>query len=176
MTQSDRLQPGAADQPLVVKNVERIEAIIVPGEDRRREAMLYTYVFSRLMRRDFNLTSVKLFFFCKQPDQWMRARTHLLNLEEEARVLEDIARPYEMPASPVFSSTVMRIISDEADKLFHSLMLADRSLHKLLQSPMAQVAEDNLIPFMRAYNSLRQKVIGFPPRRPSSGQAANSEA
>jgi hypothetical protein len=171
MTQADRVKPGAAGQQLVVKNVERIEAIIVPGEDRRREAVLYTYVFSRLMRRDFNLTSVKLFFFCKKEDQRQLVRQHLLSLKEEAIALADLAHRYEMPRGQVFSRTVMRIITDEADQLFDALLLADRSLHKLMHSPMAEVAEDNLIPFMRAYNSLRQKVIGFPPRTSGASQA-----
>lgn len=174
MNHVDHVQPGATGQPLVVKNVERIEAIIIPGEDRRREAVLYTYVFSRIMRRDFNLTSVKLFFFCKKDDQRQLVRHHLLSLKEEAIALSDVAHRYEMPRGQVFSSTVMRIITDEADQLFDALLLADRSLHKLMQSPMAEVAEDNLIPFMRAYNSLRQKVIGFPPRTPASGQDADS--
>ena len=176
MTQADLVQLGAAGQQLVVKNVERIEAIIVPGEDRRREAVLYTYVFSRLMRRDFNLTSVKLFFFCKKEHQRQLARQQLRSLKEEAIALADLAHRYEMPRGQVFSSTLMRIITDEADQLFDALLLADRSLHKLMQSPMAEVAEDNLIPFMRAYNSLRQKVIGFPPRTSGSSQAAASQS
>lgn len=176
MTQADCIQPGTAGQQLVVKNVERIEAIKVPGEDRRREAVLYTYVFSRLMRRDFNLTSVKLFFFCKKDDQRQLVRQHLLGLKEEAIALSDIAHRYEMPRGQVFSNTRMRIITDEADQLFDALLLADRSLHKLMHSPMAEVAEENLVPFMRAYHSLRQKVIGFPPRTPTSGHALSGEA
>lgn len=174
MTHADPVNAGVAGQPLVVKNVDRIEAIIVPGEDRRRDAVLYTYVFSRIMRRDFNLTSVKLFFFCKKDDQRQLVRQHLLSLKEEAIALSDLAHRYEMPRGQVFSSTVMRIITDEADQLFDALLLADRSLHKLMQSSMAEVAEDNLIPFMRAYNSLRQRVIGFPPRMPASSQDADS--
>lgn len=176
MTHADHVRPNVAGQPLVVKNVDRIEAIVVPGEDRRRDAVLYTYVFSRIMRRDFNLTSVKLFFFCKKDDQRQLVRQHLLSLKEEAIALSDLAHRYEMPRGQVFSSTIMRIITDEADQLFDALLLADRSLHKLMQSPMAEVAEENLIPFMRAYNSLRQKVIGFPPRPPASGQDADSRS
>jgi hypothetical protein len=172
MIHADHVQPGGAGQPLVVKNVERIEAIIVPGEDKRRDAVLYTYVFSRMMRRDFNLTSIKLFFFCKKDDQRQLVRQHLLSLKEEAIVLADSAYRYEMPRGQVYSSTVMRIITDEADQLFEALLLADRSLYKLMHSPMAEVAEENLIPFMRAYNSLRQKVIGFPPPTVANTQSA----
>lgn len=157
----------AAGQQLAVKNVDRIEAINIPGAERRRVAELYTWVFSRMVRRDFNLTSVKLFFYCKKTDQADLARFLLTNLTEEARVLEDMARPYEMPASPIFSSCDMRIISDESEELLIALLTADRALHKLMHSPLAEVAEANLSPFMRVYNALRHKVIGFPKRQPA---------
>jgi len=164
----DQLSPTA--QPLTIKNVDRIEAIQAPGGDKRCEAALYTWEYSRIMRRDFNLTSVKLFFFCKRPGGLVAARDLLRTLTEEAQVLEDMALRYEMPDEPVFSSCVMRILTDETQQLFDALVTADRAFHKLKNSEMGEVAEDNLIPFMRAYNALRQKVIGFPKR-----QAAESE-
>jgi hypothetical protein len=162
-------------QQLAVKNVDRIEAIQVVGEDKRCEAALYTWVFSRLMRRDFNLTSIKLFFFCKKQGQLEVARDLLQTLTEEAQVLTDMAYRYEMPVEPIFSSCVMRIITDESQQLFDALVAADRALHKMQHSSMAEVAEDNLVPFMRAYNALRKKVIGFPKRSRSSDQAANEQ-
>lgn len=150
-----------AGQQLAIKNVDRIEGIKVEGEDRRREAELYTWVFSRLMRRDFNLTTVKLFFFCKKQGGRQVARDLLASLTEEARVLEDMVLRYEMPATPVFSSCVMRILTDEAQELFEALVTVDRALHKMMHSPLAEVADENLIPFMRAYTALRKKVFGF---------------
>lgn len=155
----------AAGQQLAVKNVDRIEAINIPGVEKRRIAELYTWVFSRMVRRDFNLTSVKLFFYCKKTDQADLARFLLANLTEEAQVLEDMARPYGMPTSTIFSSCDIRIISDESEELLNALLTADRALHKLMHSPLAEVAEANLLPFMRAYNALRHKVIGFPKRQ-----------
>jgi hypothetical protein len=162
-------EPANAGQQLAIKNVDRIEAIKVDGEDRRCEAELYTWVFSRLMRRDFNLTSVKLFFFCKKQGKHEVARDLLMNLTEEARVLEDMALRYEMPAAPVFSACVMRILTDEAQELFDALVTVDCALHKMMHSPMAEVAEANLVPFMRAYTALRQKVFGFSKHAPSTG-------
>lgn len=159
-------QSPAAGQQLAVKNVDRIEAINVPGDDKRCDASLYTWVFSRIMRRDFNLTSVKLFFFCKKVNQRQLAQELLRTLTVEAQVLEDMTRRDEMPAAPVFSSCVMRIITDEAQQLFDALIAADRALHKMMHGPLADVAEDNLVPFMRVYNALRQKAIGFPKRTP----------
>lgn len=159
---------AATGQQLAVKNVDRIEAIQVPGGDTRCEAALYTWVFSRIMRRDFNLTSVKLFFFCKKPGQLSVARDLLQTLTEEAQVLTDMSHRYEMPAAPIFSSCVMRVITQEAQQLFDALLAADRALHKMQHSPLAEVVDDNLVPFMRAYNALRQKVIGFPKRTASN--------
>lgn len=158
-------------QQLAVKNVDRIEAIQVPGEDRRCDAALYTWVFSRLMRRDFNLTSVKLFFFCKKEGQRDIAWNLLNDLTEEAQVLEDMTRRYEMPDAPVFSSCLMRIITDETQQLFDALVTADRALHKMANSPLAEMTEENLIPFMRVYNALRQKVFGFP--KPAAAKEAH---
>lgn len=163
-------QSSPPAQQLTIKNVDRIEAIQAPGGDKRCEAVLYTWEYSRVMRRDFNLTSIKLFFFCKRPGGLVVARDLLSSLTEEAQVLEDMALRYEMPDEPVFSSCVMRILTDETQQLFNALVTADRAFHKLKHSPMGEVAEDNLIPFMRAYNALRQKVIGYPKR-----QAVESE-
>jgi hypothetical protein len=163
-------QSSASAQPLTIKNVDRIEAIQAPGGDKRCEAALYTWEYSRIMRRDFNLTSVKLFFFCKKPGGQVAARDLLRSLTEEAQVLEDMALRYEMPDEPVFSSCVMRILTDETQQLFDALVTAERAFHKLKNSAMAEVAEDNLIPFMRAYNALRQKVIGFPKRQPAESE------
>jgi hypothetical protein len=159
----DPSSPSA--QQLAVKNVDRIEAIHAPGGDKRCEAALYTWEYSRVMRRDFNITSIKLFFFCKKPGGLLVARDLLRTLTEEAQVLEDMALRYEMPDDPVFSRCVMRILTDETQHLFDAIVTADRAFHKLKNSAMGEMAEDNLIPFMRAYNALRQKVIGFPKRQ-----------
>ncbi|GAA0431967.1 hypothetical protein ACFOY5_20635 [Massilia aurea] len=61
----------------------------------------------------------------------------------------------------------MRIISDEADLLFDALITADRALH----SPMAEVAEENMGPFLRSFTILRKEVFGFQgdKRQPSLG-------
>ena len=167
--------PAADGQQLAIKNVDRIEAIEVVGEDKRCEAAMYTWVFSRLMRRDFNLTSIKLFFFCKKQGQLEVARDLLQTLTEEAQVLTDMAYRYEMPAAPIFSSCVMRIITEESQELFDALVAADRALHKMQHSSMAEVAEDNLVPFKRAYNALRKKVIGFPKSSRPNDQSVNEQ-
>lgn len=155
------------ERPLVIKGSARIEAIMLTTPDVRREAVLYTYVFSRAMRRDFNVTSVKLFFFCKARKGHSAVRELLNDMADEARALTDVAHRFEMPPAPSFSTCTMRIVSDEADSMFQSLVLADRALHKILYSDLAEMAEENLIPFMRAYNRLRQCVFGFghPPKQ-----------
>jgi hypothetical protein len=163
-------QSSSTAQQLAVKNVDRIEAINAPGGDKRCEAALYTWEYSRIMRRDFNITSIKLFFFCKQTDQADLARHLLWNLTEEANLLEYMAAPYEMPDGPVYNRCVMRILTEETQRLFDALVTADRAFHKLKNSAMGEVAEDNLIPFMRAYNALRQRVIGYAKRQPAESE------
>jgi hypothetical protein len=66
----------------------------------------------------------------------------------------------------------MRIISDEADLLFDALITADRALHKLMHSLLAEVAEDHMSPYLRSLTVLRKEVFGFQGdrRQQSSGQ------
>lgn len=165
---------GKDGKPLVIKGVERIESIILSGTDVRRDAQLYSHFISRVMRRDFNLTSVKLFWYTKRYTQRQLAKRLLQDLSDESERLEDLARRYELPEATPAATCTMRIISNEADLLFDVLMKADRALHKLLHSPMAEVAEENAGPFMRSFTALRNAVFGFefqgPHRQPSSGQ------
>jgi hypothetical protein len=163
---------GKNGNPLVVKGVERIESINLAGDDIRRDAKLYTHVISRVMRRDFNLTSVKLFWYAKAYNRRQLARRMLCDLTAEAQRLEDLARRYELPDAAPAATCIMRIISDEADLLFDALITADRALHKLMHSPLAEVAEDHMSPYLRSLTVLRKEVFGFQGdrRQRSSGQ------
>lgn len=62
----------------------------------------------------------------------------------------------------------MRIIFDEAQLLFDALISADRSLHKLMHSPLAEVTEDNMGPFLRTFTVLRKEVFSFFDNAPSA--------
>lgn len=153
---------GITGQHLVIKGVSRIEAIVIQREELRREAALYTHVFSRSMRRDFNLTSVKLFWYAKSRSRRLKIRPLLADMAAEAQLLEDMARSYEMPLDlPAAATCVMRIISDEAEIVFDALVQADRAFHKLLYSPLAEVAEDNIGPFIRSFEAVRREVFGY---------------
>jgi hypothetical protein len=153
---------GKTGKPLVIKGVERIEAIILQDEDCRRDAELYSHFFSRVMRRDFNLTSVKLFWYTKGFHRRAKAKSLLQDLMAEAQRLEDMARPFEWPEESQPAATcTMRIVCDSADLLFDALITADRALHKLMHSEYAEVAEENATPFMRAFTALRKDVFGF---------------
>lgn len=172
---------GKFGQPLVIKGVERIEAIVLPGEKVRREAELYTHVLSRIMRRDYNLTSVKMFWFCKGFQRRISAQELLHDLVAEADRLENLARPYERPQGSPVATCTFRIVSDDAALLFDALITADRALFKLLHSPIKDDAEHNLTPFVRALTALRKEVFGsFGPsqsRKPGdlAGDSANSD-
>jgi hypothetical protein len=95
----------------------------------------------------------------------------LLNLQAKVDRLEDIARPYEMPSSAPAATCSMRIISDEEQLLFDALISADHSLHKLMHSPLAEVAEDNMGPFLRTFTVLRKEVFGFFDNAPQRADA-----
>lgn len=154
-------ETGRHGNPLVIKGVARIESIVLQGPDVRRDARLYTHVFSRLMRRDFNPTSVKLFWYAKAHQRRTKIRSMLADLLEEAEALETMARPYEWKSTQPAASCQMRMISNETELLFSALIQADKALHKLLHSPLAETAEENVGPFMRQYTVLRREVFGF---------------
>lgn len=163
--------------PLVIKGVERIESIILPGDDIRLDAELYSHLLSRVMRRDFNFTSVKLFWYTKGFHRRLHARSMLHKLTGEAERLEDMARPYDMPEGTPAATCTMRIVSEEAELIFHALVKADRALHTLMHSPLAKVAEENMGPFLRVFTLLRKEVFRFTDdqRQRASGQGNSTD-
>jgi hypothetical protein len=110
----------------------------------------------------------------RQGSQCGITRRMLLELQAEADRLEDLARPYEMPSSAPAATCSMRIIFDEAQLLFDALILADRSLHKLMHSPLAEVTEDNMGPFLRTFTVLRKEVFSFFDNAPQRADAQES--
>jgi len=135
---------GQESRPLVIKGVERIERIVLRHNDVRRYAQLYTHGFGRTLRRDFNVTTVAIFFARMNPEVRESIWFLLDRLIEEARLLEDLARPYEMPREPALTTCPMRIICEEADVLFDALHLADRSLFKILRMHEANLTQEEL--------------------------------
>jgi hypothetical protein len=160
MTGAATSDNGPESRPLVIKGIERIEAIVLRHDDVRRHAQLYTHGFGRTLRRDFNVTSVAIFFARMNPDLRQGIWFLLDRLTEEARLLEDLARPYEMPRGPALTTCPMRIICDEADVLFDALHLADRSLFKIIRMHEANLTEEELAdPVM--YKAARRRIAGI---------------
>lgn len=157
MTAEATSDNGQESRPLVIKGVERIERIVLRHDDVRRHAQLYTHGFGRTLRRDFNVISVGIFFARMNPDLREGIWYLLHRLTEEAQLLEDFARPYEMPQEPALTSCPMRIICDEADVLFDALHLADRSLFKIVRSQEATLTEEEVKdPVM--YKAARRRI------------------
>lgn len=155
---------SASARSLVIKGVHRIEAITPPWKVELRPIEIYTHTFSRVVRRDFNLTCVKLFWFVKQGQQREEVRPLLHNLLDEARALENLARSLDMPSTAVAVSCALRIISNEAEMLCDALTTADRALHKINHSALAEMAEETLAPFLRSFCIVRRLVFGFQPK------------
>lgn len=151
---------GRLGNPLVIKGVERIEAIVLPGEDVRRQAEMYTHAIGRIMRRDYNLTSVKLFWHVRGFHARIKTQSLVHDLVADADRLEDLARPYELPGFDPVATCIVRIVSDEASLLFDALITADRALFKLLSSPVVDDADKTMTHFVRALTALRKEVFG----------------
>lgn len=145
--------------PLVVKGADRLDALPLQGPPVRQTLNMYSPAICRLMRRDFNLTSLKLF--------WMddltrtRLRSQLNDLVKEATMLHDmVALDAFGPAFPV-AACQMRIVNDQAQILFDALATADMAHAKMLQGPLSEVSDVYMGRFFRAYGAFRVQVFGF---------------
>lgn len=164
---SDDLQ-GDGARSLVVKGVDAIEAIQNGKEYLTKSGNMYSCEFCRLMRRDYNKLSAKMYRLSLNSQRKLRIQFLLDELEGETAALEDMARKFEFPVTTGLLAVVaMRIVCDRSEKLFDILIRADRAYTKLLESPMQEVAPDNLVPFYRAYGALKRFVFGHLP----AGQA-----
>lgn len=145
--------------PLVVKGGERLDALVGPDCGVHQGATMFSPAVCRLMRRDFNLTSVRLYWM----DAAARARLAqpLKALRKEAESLQDmVALDSFGPAFPV-AACQMRIVSEEAQALFDALVIADLAHAKMLQGPLNEVSDVYMGRFFRAYGHFRNQVFGY---------------
>lgn len=145
------------EQGLKLKGVEKIHRIRCDA--RYQDVVLQTWQFGRIVRRDFNLLSYKLFFAMLRDDQRRKIRQLFHNLMEEAEVLEALARRYELPESSDPTALNLRIVSEESLRLLEALQAADKALFKLKNSEMTEVAEENCTPFFVAYHRLKNTLL-----------------
>lgn len=160
MNPSHAATPDPIDRgPLVVKGAERLNALVGPDFGTQQTVTMFSPAVCRLMRRDFNLTSVRLYWM----DAASRAKLAqpLQALMKEAESLQDmVALDAFGPAFPV-AVCKMRIVSEEAKVLFDALVIADLAHAKMLQGPLSEVSDVYMGRFFRSYGHFRCQVFGY---------------
>lgn len=146
---------------LIMKGIDRIEAINTPSEERT-QANFRSWQMSRVVRRDFNLLTAKMFVLCLNPSNLQKIRPMLLDVQEEAEALNNMALRYEMPKDLPVTTLPLRIVSDQARRLYEAIAIVDWALAKLLKSEMSEVAVDNCAPFFKAYGRLKNFIFYRP--------------
>lgn len=149
--------------PLVVKGADRLDALPLQGPDVRETINMFSPAICRLMRRDFNLTSIRLFWM--DDTARSRLRSPLNDLVKEALAIQDMVALDAFGPAFTVATCQMRIVNDLAQVLFDALATADLAHAKMLQGPLNEVADIYMGRFFRAYGAFRFQVFGFGPKR-----------
>lgn len=155
-------------EALIVKGVDRIEAINTPL-DERVEANFRAWQICRVFRRDFNKFTAKMFVTCRNPSNLHKIRPMLLDIKEEAEILSNMARRFEMPKDLPFTTIPLRIVSEEARLLYEAIITVDWAVAKMIHSgemdemnKMNEKAMDDCAHFFKAYNRLKRFIFYRP--------------
>lgn len=121
---------STTESGLVVKNTDRLENIKTRMESRV-EVTLSSWQICRIMRRDFQIMSAKMYKTCCNKDDRLKMRDLLLELMLQAEEMRSLLEEFEEAddAEPTIMS--VRIVSHETAMLFQALKQADPLYTKL---------------------------------------------
>lgn len=157
------------DDGLVLKNTARIEDI-ASRIDVRVDARLTSWKCNRIIRRDFNLVSAKLYIRCRDKG----SRHQVLGLLEEMVLQSEFLKgeSSQYAISIVITPTIvpLRIVSPEASMLYKTLIAIDESITRFHCAHLdGIVTRDQLhaAPEMAlaAYSDLKTYVLGSVSKR-----------
>lgn len=144
-------------QGLALKGVEKIRRINCDATEK--DVILRTWQFGRIIRRDFNLLSYKMFFAMRRHELRMRVKPALDDLVEEADVLDAMTRKSELPTPDQSTFLNLRIVSGDTERMLDALLTADRALAKMNMTEMAEVADENCSRMYMAYARLKNILL-----------------
>lgn len=145
------------EQGLALKGVERISRI--RGEAIYKEAVLRTWQFGRIIRRDYYLLSYKLVFAMRSAEIRSRVKRAMDDVAEEADVLNCMTMKSELPTPNDSTYLNLRVVNGEAERMLEALLVADRALAKLNVSELAEVADENCTRLYGAYARLKNILL-----------------
>lgn len=149
---------GALPEGRVMKGVDRIEEITTRYEERVSVPFM-TWQCSRLMRRDFNLMTAKMYKISRSPGAMMKVLNKLADIENQARLVNEYAAALKAPVAIIPTDLPLRLVSPEARSLVNALVVFDLALAKLLGAYGAKEADECSTGFFAAYGRLKHFIF-----------------
>lgn len=148
---------------LVLKHVARIEDIHTPLE-ARVEIPFRRWECSRVVRRDFNLITTKMFLLCKQAPRRSQINDFLTEMILQSEYLVGETQQYPLSYDLAISMVPLRIISREATCLLTTFQTVDSVMAKLycaeIDGHLTETARGAMTQqFFEAYSYLKACVL-----------------
>jgi hypothetical protein len=155
------------DDGLVLKNTGMIEDIITRLE-HRADVDLVSWQISRILRRDYNIVSKKMFIRCRDRNGREQVRGLIEELMLQAEMLRGESLKYEAfkethPLVP--TALVLRVVSPETMQMLKALLVIDQAIGLVKSANIAgHVDKSTMEAFpvvaLKAYTDVKQYVMG----------------
>lgn len=165
-TMSETLQsPNVTEDGLVIKNTARIERIESRME-KRLTVQVFSWQISRVIRRDFNLLSAKMYMRGQDKKQKAQISELLLELSLQSASLKAESTNFSDDPNPTIRELPIRIVSPESAMLYQALKEADKVYARLgFAYREHQITErsfnERCHSFESAYSDLKRYIIGI---------------
>lgn len=142
----------------VMKGNARIEAVNTKYE-RRMTLSFQTYQCNRLVRRDFNMMSVKLVMLSRNPTTRLHITELLADIAVEAGKLSLRTADVICDEVKVTAPLSIRIVSPEAHQLFDALVTYDLARAKLFIKEVGDAGDRQCTKFLVYYGRLKSLIF-----------------
>lgn len=149
---------------LVLKNVGRIEDIDTRLEVRI-DANLRSWQCSRMLRRDFNLVTAKMYIKCRNKNDKRQVKSLIEEFVLQSEFLKAESELFELSYDLQVGSVPLRIVSPEASLLYKTFMEIDLVIAKLTCAELdLRLSHEKLQEMPQdvfcAYSDLKTYVLG----------------
>lgn len=144
---------------LVMKGVKRIESIRTRYEERM-EVNIQTWQCSRLIRRDFNILTSKMYLSKRHSNVSQKISKYLHRLERIAKDIESLANCHPQQFIATKNASIqLRVISSDAKKLINIIIKVDAALcvigtHKTMDE-MGEISHE----FFSCFDKLKRCAL-----------------
>jgi hypothetical protein len=143
---------------LRIKGQSRIESIRT-NDDKRLTVEIRTWHCSRLLRRDFNLLSYKMFHACQSSYRKRRVRELVFDLQEAAfKVQRQV--PDGVSGQRIHSTMNLRLVSAESNTVFEAVVAVDHALSHMIEAGLSEGRQDQAISdFFFSFKQLQKYIF-----------------